>query len=99
MGILWCNSDNFNRAQIMFELLNPATKPYRFFNVTINDPIFEEVFTIIIELATVTLVNDADLTRKLKDQNLRKRIIDAMLFSKIDKPRTKRGLIPLIFEN
>lgn len=27
LGVLWCQSDNFYRAQIVFELLNPVTKP------------------------------------------------------------------------
>ena len=58
LGLLWCNSDNFNRSQILFELLNPTSKTSRIDKVCKKDfEILERVLTIIVELAVKTMVN------------------------------------------
>lgn len=95
LGILWCQSDDFYRSQILFELLNPTTKARQ--NIVANDdPEWEIVFTCLVELATITLVQ-LSKTLTIIDQNLRRRAILAMRLSPMEKPEELMGIIRLVY--
>ena len=82
LGILWCQSDDFYRAQILFELLNPPNNIQQNI-VNASDPEWELVFTCLVELACITLVQEADTNKKI-DVTLRRRAIQAMRLSADD---------------
>ena len=57
LGLLWCNSDNFNRAQILFELLSPVTKSSNADRVGLKDhEMLTAVLSVIVELSIHSLV-------------------------------------------
>ena len=95
LGILWCQADDFYRAQILFELLNPPSKIKQNI-VTTSDPEWDIVFTCIVEIATITIVQMAD-PKKSIDVTLRRRAISAMRLSANDQNEDLTGMIMLLY--
>lgn len=91
LGVLWCQANNFYKAQILFELLNPLTK-YKQNVVSRDDPEWQLVFMCLFEIAAITLVKQGS-NSDFVDVGLRRRAVKAMIISDINWPEEYTGII------
>ena len=74
LGFLWCQCDNYNKAEIFYEFLNPPEENQCQHKMACNDKDWPKVFETLIIIATISIPNAFERFKAMRKQRKDQRI-------------------------